>query len=61
MTDSKQKKLFSLPGFGSLPKKKLLTRSIKLAQEKDIATKAAAVSFFSMIAMVPIIVIMEKK
>lgn len=57
MTKTKAQKFFSLPNFGSLPKKTLLKRSIKLANDKDIITKAAAVAYFSMIAMVPIIVV----
>ena len=57
LSTPKPAKLLSLPTTGDLTIGELVSRTWRKFTEHDIATKAAAVAFYSMIAMVPLLAV----
>lgn len=50
--------IWASPDFAGLSAGDLLNRCLNLARDKDIVSKAAAIAFYSIIAMVPVLVIL---
>ena len=56
--NSSKRDLFTPPFAGGLGFVELVEKSIERARDKDIVTKSAAIAFYAMIALVPVLVVM---